>query len=77
MDIVRSWHVDPGGQIILPQGAERMQRGMLHEIWYSPQLDNSYYIEGTSLAGWDVYQYDGPLCGRCQERRSQYREGRR
>lgn len=77
MGVLKSWHVPSGKQIILPQGAEQMQRGMLHEIWYSPHLDRSYYIEGNNLAGWDVHEYDGPLCGNCQERRAQYRERRR
>lgn len=75
--IVKQWHVASGQQIILPQGAELMQQGIGHEIWYSPHLDHSYYIVGSNVAGWDITEYDQPLCSRCQERRAEYREGRR
>jgi len=70
----KTWHVDPGQTIILPEGSEQMRESWSHSIWYSPHLDRSYYIQGSNLAGWDVTEYAGPLCGRCSERRAQYRE---
>ena len=77
MGVIKSWHVAPGQEIILPQGSEQMQQGFGHTIWYSPHLDHSYYIQGSNFSGWDVYEYDTALCGKCWERRAEYRERRR
>lgn len=74
MGILRQWHVDPGNEIVIPQGSEIMRQSLGHEIWYSPQLDHSYFIQGSNLSGWDVTEYDQALCGRCWERRDEYRE---
>lgn len=73
-NMIKSWHVDPGVEIVLPEGSERMRSAVTHEIWYSPHLDHSYLLQGHNAYGWDVYEYDSALCGRCQERREQFRE---
>lgn len=77
MGILKTWHVAPGQTIILPEGSEQMRQSWSHSIWYSPHLDRSYYMQGSNFAGWDVTEYEGALCGRCSERRAEYREGRR
>lgn len=77
MGIIKQWEVKPGAQIILPQGSELMRQGIGHEIWYNPILDHSYYLQGSNPAGWEITEYDQPLCRRCWDRRAEYREGRR
>jgi len=77
MAVGKTWHVDPGNQIILPQGSERMRTGFGSEVWYNPIMNRSYYITGSARFGWDVIEYNQPLCPKCWERYNQYREGRR
>jgi len=47
------------------------------EVWYNPIINKSYSITGSAQLGWQIIEYDRPLCSRCWERYAQYREGRR
>jgi len=77
MAVPKTWHVNPGQEIILPQGSECMRGGFGSEVWYNPMLNKSYYITGSAGFGWDIMEYDQPLCPRCWERYAEYREERR
>ena len=72
-----TWQVKPGDNIILPQGTEFMRGGMGSEVWYNPVMNRSYYITGSAALGWEITEYDQPLCPRCWERYAEYKEGRR
>lgn len=72
-----SWQVKPGGNIILPEGTEFMRGGGGSEVWYNPLMNRSYYITGSAALGWQITEYDQPLCSRCWERYREYTEGRR
>jgi hypothetical protein len=72
--MARQWHVKPGETVILPEGSEFMRGGFGTEIWYNPYIDKSYYIVGSHDYGWDVTEYDTPLCPLCWERRERYRQ---
>ena len=72
--MARQWHVKPGDTVILPEGSEFMRGGFGgSEIWYNPILNKSYYITGHPDLGWDVTEYDEPLCPLCWERYRRYR----
>jgi len=71
---MRSWNVGPGETIIIPQGSECMVVGMGSEVWYNPIINKSYKIIGATNFGWQIIEYNGPLCSLCQERRRRYLE---
>jgi len=66
-----------GKTIELPPGSECMRSGLGSEIWYHPGLDRSFHLYGSNQTGWLITAINGAFCPKCQERRSQYREGRR
>jgi len=70
--MARRWHVRPGEIIELPEGSEFMRRSGGSEIWYNPFINKSYYITGHPDLGWDVIEYDSPLCDQCWERYRRY-----
>ena len=71
----RRWpYIPPGSIINLPQGTEFMRGGLGYWIYYNPYATKSYYITGTESNGYEVIEYDQPLCGECWERYRRYRE---
>lgn len=76
--MAKQWpHVPPGREVVLPWGSEYMRGGLGYTIYYNPGLNTSYYITGNYGAGWDVIEYNQPLCGKCWERYRSYRRGGR
>lgn len=73
---MRSWEVKAGDNIILPEGTEFMRGGGGSEVWYNPHMNRSYYITGSPALGWQITEYDQPLCPKCWERYAEYQEGR-
>jgi len=74
---VRVWQVKAGHPIILPQGTEFMRGGLGSEVWYNPVMNKSYYITGSAQLGWQITEYDQPLCSTCWKRYAEYQERRR
>jgi hypothetical protein len=71
----RRWpHIPPGATINLPQGTEFMRSGLGNWTYYNPILNKSFYITGSTMTGYDVIEYDQPLCPLCWERYRRYRE---
>lgn len=68
-------HIPPGSRISLPPGTEHMRGGLGYHIYYNPRLNRSYYITGTNQAGWDVIEYNQPLCNECWKRYRSHRYG--
>ena len=78
MSNAHQWpHIPPGRSIDTPAGTEFMRGGWGYWIYYNPVLNRSYYITGSNLAGWDVIEYDQPLCGMCWQRYQEYRQNAR
>ena len=71
-------YTSPAGQkVVIPKGSELMTSGAFSWIYYNPYINKSYYISGSMRTGFEILEYDYPLCASCQERRRRYlRDGR-
>lgn len=66
------WHVPPGVPINFPDGTEMMRSGFGIWIYYNPFQNKSWYVTGAASKGYDVIEYDQPLCDKCWERYRRY-----
>jgi len=66
-------HIPPGVPIDFPAGTELMRSGFGNWVYYNPRQNKSYYVTGGASTGYDVMEYDQPLCDQCWERYRRFR----